>query len=54
MDAIKKTVAENMGVSGAHGLAPEGEQFSLEQTPDLSEKVAVITGRYAPPTYDRP
>ena len=44
MEAIKQTVAQNLGVSGAHELVPEHQQFSLEQTPDLSGKVAVITG----------
>ena len=44
MEAVKQTVAQNMGVSGAHGLVPDDQQFSLEQTPDLSGKVGVITG----------
>ena len=44
MEAIKQTVAQNMGVSGAHTLVPEHQQFSLDETPDLSDKVAVITG----------
>ena len=33
-----------MSVSGAHTLVPEDQQFDLEQTPDLSGKVAVVTG----------
>ncbi|CAI6330268.1 unnamed protein product [Periconia digitata] len=46
MQSVKNTIAENMGkiVSGAHSLAPEDSQFSLEQVPDLSGKVAVVTG----------
>lgn len=46
MQAVKNTIAENLGnnVLGAHSLAPEGQQFSLEQVPDLSGKVAVVTG----------
>ena len=44
MEAIKQTVAQNMGVSGAHTLVPEHQQFKLEDTPDLTDKVAVITG----------
>ena len=44
MNAIKQSVAQNMGVKGAHDLVPDEQRFSLEQTPDLSGKVAVITG----------
>ncbi|KAI9762123.1 MAG: Rho GTPase [Chaenotheca gracillima] len=44
MNAAKQTVAQNMGVSGAHKLVPESQQFSLEQTPSLKGKVAVVTG----------
>ncbi len=46
MQAAKNTIAENFGkyVPGAHSLAPEDSQFSLEQIPDLSGKVALITG----------
>ena len=51
MEAVKKTVAENMGISGAHTLISEGEQFKLEDTPDLSGKVAVITGEDNATTY---
>lgn len=42
MNTIKSTLAEN--VTGAHGLAPRDSQFSLDDVPDLSGKVAVITG----------
>lgn len=42
MEAIKTTLAENL--TGAHGLVDEKDQFSLEQVPDLSGKVAVVTG----------
>lgn len=44
MEAVKQTVAQNMGVKGAHELVPEEQQFSLDQVPDLSGKVAVVTG----------
>jgi NAD(P)-dependent dehydrogenase (short-subunit alcohol dehydrogenase family) len=45
MQTIKNTLAENLGKgTGAHSLAPEESQFSLEQVPDLSGKVAVVTG----------
>lgn len=46
MQAVKNTIAENLGksVSGAHSLAPADQQFSLEEVPDLSGKVAVVTG----------
>ena len=44
MEAVKQTVAQNMGVSGAHTLVPEDQQFDLKDTPDLSGKVAIITG----------
>ncbi|KAL9129148.1 MAG: hypothetical protein Q9217_002323 [Psora testacea] len=44
MEAAKQTVAQNVGISGAHTLVPESQQFFLEQTPDLSAKVAVVTG----------
>ncbi|KAF2085709.1 NAD(P)-binding protein [Saccharata proteae CBS 121410] len=44
MEAIKTTIAENVGGSFAHSLAPEQSQFSLESCPDLSNKVAVVTG----------
>ncbi|KAF2128890.1 NAD(P)-binding protein [Dothidotthia symphoricarpi CBS 119687] len=46
MQAIKNTIAENLGkiVPGAHELAPEGSRFSLEEVPDLTGKVAVVTG----------
>ena len=48
MEAVKQTVAQNMGIKGAHELVPEDQQFTLEQTPDLSGKVAVITGALCP------
>ena len=44
MEAIKQTVAQNMGVSGAHTIVPEDQQFDLNDTPELKGKVAVITG----------
>lgn len=42
METIKKTIAEN--ITGSHNLAPKGEKFSLDAVPDLTGKVAVITG----------
>lgn len=44
MEAVKQTVAQNMGVGGAHTLVPEDQQFDLDETPNLKGKVAVITG----------
>ena len=44
MDAVKQTIAQNMGVGGAHTLVPEDQQFDLKDTPDLKGKVAVVTG----------
>ncbi|KAI2620611.1 NAD(P)-binding protein [Hypoxylon sp. NC1633] len=41
MDTIKNTIAENLG-GGSHGLATH--QFGLDQVPDLTGKVAVVTG----------
>lgn len=42
MQTIRDTLAENVG--GAHDLATPEHQFSLESVPDLTGKVAVITG----------
>lgn len=39
---IKNTIAENF--TGTHGLAKPEEQFSLNDVPDLSGKVGVVTG----------
>jgi len=46
MQAIKNTIAENLGnkIPGTHSLAPADQQFSLEEVPDLSGKVALVTG----------
>ena len=43
MNAIKSTIAENFG-GVAHKVADAKHQFSLEETPDQSGKVAVVTG----------
>jgi len=44
MDTIKSTVAENMG-GVAHSLAAKQDQFDItKDVPDLSGKVALITG----------
>jgi NAD(P)-dependent dehydrogenase (short-subunit alcohol dehydrogenase family) len=42
MQAIKKTLAENL--TGGNLFAPKSGKFTLEQVPDLSGKVAVVTG----------
>ena len=45
MEAIKNTIAENLGkVIPGNELASAENQFSLEAVPDLSGKVAVVTG----------
>jgi NAD(P)-dependent dehydrogenase (short-subunit alcohol dehydrogenase family) len=46
MQAVKNTIAENLGnqILGSHSLAPKDQQFSLEEVPDLSGKVALVTG----------
>lgn len=41
MQTIKNTIAENFG-GPSHELAEH--KFSLEEVPDLSDKVAVVTG----------
>ena len=43
MNAIKSTLAENFGGAG-QAAADSKDQFSLEECPDLTGKVAVITG----------
>lgn len=45
MEAIKNTIAENLGkVIPGNELASAENQFSLDAVPDLSGKVAVVTG----------
>ncbi|QRV80888.1 short chain dehydrogenase [Ceratobasidium sp. AG-Ba] len=44
MQAVKNTIAENTGIPGAHSLAQPEHQFKLDDTPDLTGKVAVVTG----------
>ena len=44
MQAVKQTIAQNIGVGGSHELVPEHQQFDLKDTPDLTGKVAVVTG----------
>jgi NAD(P)-dependent dehydrogenase (short-subunit alcohol dehydrogenase family) len=45
METVKSTIAENLGkVIPAHDLVGKESQFSLDQVPDLSGKVAVVTG----------
>ncbi|KAF2243201.1 retinol dehydrogenase 12 [Trematosphaeria pertusa] len=45
MQSVKNTVAENLGqVVPGNALTPKDSQLSLEQVPDLSGKVAVVTG----------
>ena len=44
MDTIKSTIAENLG-GLAHKMAAEGDRFDINKdVPDLSGKVALITG----------
>lgn len=43
MEAIKTTLVENFG-GAAHNLATGSQAFSLDDVPDLSGKVAVVTG----------
>lgn len=43
MEAIRNTIAENLG-GPAHNLVSEENYFDLEQVPDLTGKVAVVTG----------
>ena len=44
MDTVKQTIAQNFGGDATHKLVSEEQQFALTDTPDLSGKVAVITG----------
>ncbi|ROV95183.1 hypothetical protein VMCG_08558 [Cytospora schulzeri] len=45
LDTIKATIYENFtGRLPSHFLAPKNEQFSLEEVPDLTGKVALVTG----------
>ncbi|KAH7046722.1 retinol dehydrogenase 12 [Macrophomina phaseolina] len=44
METVKNTIAENLGGSLSHSLAPEDSQFALSSVPDLTGKVAVVTG----------
>ena len=43
METVKQTIAQNFG-GNSHALAPESQQFSLDQVPSLKGKVAVVTG----------
>lgn len=43
METIKTTTAENYG-GASHSVVPESHQFTLDQIPSLSGKVAVVTG----------
>ncbi|KAG8707691.1 hypothetical protein FRC08_000340 [Ceratobasidium sp. 394] len=44
MQTLKNTIAENVGIPGAHELALPEHQFKLDDTPDLTGKVAIVTG----------
>ncbi|KAG9122798.1 hypothetical protein FRC07_000669 [Ceratobasidium sp. 392] len=44
MQTLKNTIAENVGIPGAHSLAQPEHQFKLDDTPDLTGKVAIVTG----------
>ena len=43
METVKQTIAQNLG-GASHKLASSDQQFSLEEIPSLSGKVAVVTG----------
>lgn len=43
MEAIKTTLVENLG-GPAHNLASGDQAFSLDEVPDLTDKVALVTG----------
>lgn len=43
IDKAKTTLSENLG-GAAVKVAPEGTKFSLDDVPDQSGKVAVVTG----------
>lgn len=43
VDKAKTTLSENFG-GAAQKAAPDGTKFSLEDVPDQSGKVAVVTG----------
>lgn len=43
MDYIKNTIAENFGGAAQH-IVSEDKQFSLTEVPDLTDKVAIVTG----------
>ncbi|TVY81902.1 putative oxidoreductase [Lachnellula suecica] len=43
IDTVKSTIAENFG-GPSHSVASKEHQFSLEEVPDVSGKIAVITG----------
>lgn len=44
LEAVKQTVAQNVGIGGPHEMVPESQRFDLNDTPDLKGKVAVVTG----------
>lgn len=43
IDAARTTLSQNLG-GVAQAFAPAGTQFSLDDVPDQSNKVAVVTG----------
>ncbi|EME50256.1 hypothetical protein DOTSEDRAFT_119478 [Dothistroma septosporum NZE10] len=43
LDAVKSTFSQNLG-GVAQNLTPAGQNFSIDEVPDLSGKVAVVTG----------
>ena len=43
MEAVRRTLVENLG-GPAHNLARGDERFTLDEVPDLSGKVALVTG----------
>lgn len=43
IDAARSTISQNLG-GVAQALAPAGTQFSLDDVPDQTGKVALVTG----------
>lgn len=50
VDAAKSTIAQNLGIPGSHELAGD-KNFSLEEVPDLTGKVALVTGGEQPARF---
>lgn len=44
VDAARTTISQNLGGALGKAAAPAGTEFSLDDVPDQTGKVAVITG----------